>query len=85
MSITVAISHHVSNSLSAAQWDHIVALCDEIIALENARTSLLEFLQSMMHTVAPNTTALIGASVCAKLIAASGSLLDLSRTPACNI
>ncbi len=67
------------------EWEAVVVLCDEIIMLEDAKTKLLDFLKSMMHVVAPNTTALVGASVCAKLIAAAGSLLDLSRIPACNI
>lgn len=71
--------------LTNSAWEAVDLLCDEIIVLEDAKTKLLDFLKSMMHVVAPNTAALVGASVCAKLIASAGSLLDLSRTPACNI
>ena len=35
--------------------------------------------------IAPNTAAVVGPEVCAKLIAAAGGILELSRTPACNI
>jgi len=38
-----------------------------------------------MKSIAPNTVELIGATVCAKLIASVGGLLELSLTPACNI
>ena len=38
-----------------------------------------------MILLAPNTTNLIGATVCAKIIAAAGGLYELSVTPACNI
>jgi U4/U6 small nuclear ribonucleoprotein PRP31 len=38
-----------------------------------------------MQKIAPNTAALVGATVCAKLIAAAGGLMELSHTPACNI
>lgn len=87
ISITVAISHHASDDLALPdkQWAKVILLCDEIIILEDAKNKLLEFLEGQMYVIAPNTAALVGASVCAKLIAAAGSLVDLSRTPACNI
>ena len=38
-----------------------------------------------MHVIAPNTMALLGPSLCAKIISAAGGIVELSRTPACNI
>ena len=38
-----------------------------------------------MHVIAPNTMALLGPSLCAKMISAAGGIIELSRTPACNI
>ena len=35
-----------------------------------------------MHVIAPNTMALVGPSICAKLISAAGGIVELSRTPA---
>lgn len=60
-------------------------LCDELIWLEETRQKLLAFLTEQMKVVAPNTCALVGPTVCAKLIAAAGGLTELSLTPACNI
>ena len=38
-----------------------------------------------MHVIAPNTMALLGASLCAKMISAAGGITELARTPASNI
>lgn len=56
-----------------------------MLFLEEKRTQMLEFLEKHMHTIAPNTMALVGATTCAKLISAAGGLIELSRTPAGNI
>jgi U4/U6 small nuclear ribonucleoprotein PRP31 len=38
-----------------------------------------------MHYIAPNVSAIIGASITAKLVAAAGGIEELSLIPACNI
>ena len=38
-----------------------------------------------MNVVAPNTMALLGATLTAKMISAAGGIVELSRTPASNI
>ncbi len=87
MSLTVASQHFKDESkrLSASGWDAVIKLCDEIICLEEARQKLLEFLTNRTHVIAPNTSKLVGAAICAKLIAAAGGLHELSLMPACNI
>lgn len=87
MSISVAISHSLdpSKALPEADWKNVKALCEECFYLEESKAQLVKFLESVMTQVAPNTAALVGPSVCAKLVAAAGGLAELSRTPACNI
>ena len=46
---------------------------------------MLSFLEKQMHVIAPNVSALVGPSICAKLLSAAGGIVELSRTPACNI
>jgi U4/U6 small nuclear ribonucleoprotein PRP31 len=46
---------------------------------------MLRFLEKKMYIIAPNTLAIVGANVCALLISAAGGIVELSRTPACNI
>lgn len=87
MSLTVASQHFKDESkkLTASEWESVVRLCDEVISLEEARQKLLEFLTNRTHVIAPNTSKLVGAAICAKLIAAAGGLHELSLMPACNI
>ena len=53
--------------------------------LNEFRKSLYEYLQSKMHIVAPNLSALIGETVGARLIARAGSLTNLSKYPASTV
>lgn len=46
---------------------------------------MLDFLERKMHIIAPNTLAIVGATVCSKLISSAGGITELSRTPAGNI
>jgi U4/U6 small nuclear ribonucleoprotein PRP31 len=46
---------------------------------------MLDFLERKMHIIAPNTLAIVGPTVCSKLISSAGGIIELSRTPACNI
>lgn len=86
LSLQVASSHFTDkNKLLPSEWLTVEKLCDEIVFLEETRVKLLEFLTNQMQIIAPNTAALVGATVCAKLIAAAGGLYELSLTPACNI
>ena len=86
LSLTVATSHfNDENKLAEGEWQQVLILCDEIIFLEHARSRLMDYLTKQMQIIAPNTAALVGATVCAKLIAAAGGLKELSLTPACNI
>jgi U4/U6 small nuclear ribonucleoprotein PRP31 len=68
---------------------------DELIKVDNAsqhmedlwkvQTELIEFIKNRMNDWAPNTSALIGPSLAAKMIGIAGGLRELSRIPACNL
>jgi|TARA_B110000285_G_scaffold221134_1_gene273690 nucleolar protein 58 len=49
------------------------------------RANLAEYLKNRMAAIAPNLTILIGELVAAKLIAHSGSLMNLAKQPASTI
>jgi nucleolar protein 58 len=63
----------------------ILALADQIVELDNYRTSLAEYLSSRMMAVAPNLSIMVGESIAAKLIAKAGSLINLAKYPASTI
>ncbi|KAJ3375783.1 U4/U6-U5 snRNP complex subunit prp31 [Allomyces arbusculus] len=59
--------------------------CRVAIALDQARATLLQYIESRMHVLAPNVSALVGTAVAARLMGAAGGLAALCRIPACNL
>lgn len=64
---------------------NIQILCDEIIAITDYRTHLYDYLKTRMMAMAPNLTVLVGETVGARLIAHSGSLVNLAKQPASTL
>ena len=64
---------------------HLKTLAKSVIEISDYRQNLAEYLKNRMAAVAPNLTVLIGELVAAKLIAHSGSLMNLAKQPASTI
>lgn len=64
---------------------HIKTLAHSVVEITDYRANLAEYLKNRMAAVAPNLTVLIGELVAAKLIAHSGSLMNLAKQPASTI
>lgn len=64
---------------------NIQSLCDEILAINDYRTHLSDYLKTRMLAMAPNLTVLVGETIGARLIAHSGSLINLAKHPASTI
>merc|ERR1712137_898328 len=60
-------------------------LCDQVIDMSEYRTQLSDYLTNRMQAIAPNLTMLVGELVGARLIAHSGSLLNLAKQPASTV
>lgn len=71
--------------LAEADLAQIQALCTSTLSLYRLRQSLENYLEKAMDEVAPNTKALSGALLGARLIAISGGLTNLARRPASTI
>lgn len=65
--------------------DHIRTLSTQVYEISTYRANLAEYLKNRMAAVAPNLTMLVGELVAAKLIAHSGSLINLAKLPASTI
>jgi len=63
----------------------IQALCKNVLGLYQLRQNLEQYLDSAMEEVAPNTKALVGSLLGARLIALSGGLTNLAKMPASTI
>jgi U4/U6 small nuclear ribonucleoprotein PRP31 len=71
--------------LSNKELVNIRAACKMILDLDNAKTTLTEYVQSRMSFFAPNLTTLIGPVTAAQLVNHAGGISALARTPPCNI
>jgi nucleolar protein 56 len=63
----------------------IQALCKNVLSLYQLRQTLESYLDTAMEEVAPNTKALVGSLLGARLIALSGGLENLAKMPASTI
>jgi nucleolar protein 56 len=63
----------------------IQLLCGDILKLYELRQSMEKYMDKTMEQVAPNTMALVGSLLGARLIAVSGGLKNLARRPASTI
>lgn len=64
---------------------NIQSLCDEVLAINEYRTHLSDYLKARMLAMAPNLTVLVGETIGARLIAHSGSLVNLAKHPASTV
>lgn len=83
--IRTAMEISVGTDISETDESFILALADQVIELDNYRTSLGEYLSSRMMAVAPNLSIMVGETIAAKLIAKAGSLIGLAKYPASTI
>jgi nucleolar protein 56 len=63
----------------------IQTVCRDTLQLYDARQSLETYMDSLMEEVAPNTKALVGSLLGARLIALTGGLSNLARLPASTV
>lgn len=64
---------------------NIQALCEEVLSINEYRTHLSDYLKARMLAMAPNLTVLVGETIGARLIAHSGSLVNLAKQPASTV
>ncbi|GAB1316840.1 U4/U6-U5 snRNP complex subunit prp31 [Madurella fahalii] len=85
MIVTVEATTSKGQAMSPEQLHRVVQACEMVIALDKAKKTLTEYVQSRMNIFAPNLTALIGSLTAAQLLNQAGGLTGLSKTPACNL
>jgi nucleolar protein 58 len=64
---------------------NIRSLAEQVVEFTEFRAQLSSYLSNRMQAIAPNLTALVGELVGARLIAHSGSLINLAKSPASTI
>lgn len=58
---------------------HMKTLAKSVADITDYRANLAEYLKNRMTAIAPNLTILVGELVAAKLIAHSGSMMNLAK------
>jgi len=71
--------------IGEADLKQIQALCENLTRLYELRQTMEDYLDKGMEEVAPNTKAIVGSLLGARLIAISGGLANLARRPASTI
>ena len=71
--------------LGEEDLSHIQGMCRKVLELYGVRQSLEKYVDSVMEEVAPNTRAIGGSLLGARLLALAGGLLNLAKLPASTI
>jgi nucleolar protein 58 len=75
----------MGTEISEEDITNVKELCSQVVEISEYREQLWDYLKSRMQAIAPNLTALVGELVGARLIAHTGSLLNLAKYPASTI
>eukprot|EP01087_Luapelamoeba_hula_P019608 TRINITY_DN6513_c0_g1_i2.p1 TRINITY_DN6513_c0_g1~~TRINITY_DN6513_c0_g1_i2.p1 ORF type:complete len:525 (-),score=100.12 TRINITY_DN6513_c0_g1_i2:44-1468(-) len=85
MVVSVAASTTTGKPVDHEKLAGIIEACNELLALDENMTLILQFVESRMAYIAPNLSAVVGSSIAAKLMGVAGGLSALSKLPANTI
>lgn len=83
--IVATAASSMGTDVSEYDMLNIDQFAKKVADLGDYRKDLYDYLQSKMHSVAPNLTCLLGEQVGARLIAHAGSMVNLSKYPASTV
>ncbi|TVY25535.1 Nucleolar protein [Lachnellula hyalina] len=75
----------MGTEITEQDLDNIQLLAEQVVGFTEYRQQLSTYLTARMQAIAPNLTELVGELVGARLIAHSGSLMSLAKSPASTI
>ncbi|XP_054154532.1 U4/U6 small nuclear ribonucleoprotein Prp31-like [Oppia nitens] len=85
MVVSVTASTTQGQQLTDDELANIYEACDIAVDLNQSKLKIYEFVESRMTFIAPNLSAIAGASIAAKLMGLAGGLTNLSKMPSCNL
>jgi len=85
MVVSVTASTTQGTNLSKEELEIVNDACDMAVDMAETKRKIFEYVESRMAFIAPNLSAIIGASCAAKLMGAAGGLTNLSKMPANNV
>lgn len=75
----------MGTEITSEDLENIRLLAEQVISFAEYRLQLSSYLTARMNAIAPNLTILVGELVGARLIAHSGSLVNLAKVPASTL
>lgn len=85
LAITLAAATSTGRPLTLQEQNQVHYLANLEEEMWSVRQYLLHWIEERMFIMAPNVTALVGSSLAAQLVAATGSIAALAQIPAGNI
>jgi len=85
MVVSVTASTTQGVNLSEEELDSIAEAKNLADDLNTFKMRIFDYVQSRMNFIAPNLSALVGASCAAKLMGSAGGLTNLAKLPSCNV
>jgi nucleolar protein 58 len=83
--VKAAAEVSMGTEITEEDLDNIQLLAEQVVGFTEYRQQLSSYLTARMLAIAPNLTELVGELVGARLIAHSGSLMNLAKSPASTI
>ncbi|KAL2759813.1 hypothetical protein ACRALDRAFT_1074055 [Sodiomyces alcalophilus JCM 7366] len=83
--VKTAAEISMGTEITEEDLENIQLLARQVITYSDYRTQLSAYLETRMRALAPNLTSLVGTLVGARLIAHSGSILNLAKSPGSTI
>ncbi|TVY60781.1 Nucleolar protein [Lachnellula suecica] len=83
--VKAAAEVSMGTEITEEDLDNIKLLAEQVVGFTEYRAQLSSYLTARMQAIAPNLTELVGELVGARLIAHSGSLMNLAKSPASTI
>jgi len=75
----------MGSDINLTDLENITMFADTVIRLTDYRKSMNKYLHQSVENVAPNTGAILGDTLTARLISKAGSLTNLAKLPSCSV
>ncbi|XP_077980440.1 U4/U6 small nuclear ribonucleoprotein Prp31-like [Glandiceps talaboti] len=85
MIVSVSASTTQGEKMDEEELNRVYEASDMAWDLNEAKSTILQYVESRMSFIAPNLSIIVGASTAAKIMGAAGGLTNLSKMPSCNV
>ncbi|KAK4054595.1 U4/U6-U5 snRNP complex subunit prp31 [Microbotryomycetes sp. JL201] len=85
MAVTVTAATTKGRPLEPDEWKTVVDACNMMFQLDDAKRTILEYVESRISLLAPNLSAILGTQTATKVLGIAGGLQGLTRIPHANV